>query len=63
MVRLRAEKVARIANDIPDVEVTGDVEDAEALVLGWGSTWGAIDGAWDESGSGATAWLTHISCT
>jgi 2-oxoglutarate ferredoxin oxidoreductase subunit alpha len=24
--------------------MSGDVEDAELLVLGWGSTWGAIDG-------------------
>ena len=45
MVRIRAEKVARIADSIPDVEVAGDVEDAELLVVGWGSTWGAIDGA------------------
>ena len=41
MVRFRAEKVARIANDIPDVEVVGDHE-GELLVLGWGSTQGAI---------------------
>jgi 2-oxoglutarate ferredoxin oxidoreductase subunit alpha len=45
MVRLRAAKVAGIAADIAPVEVTGDVDDAELLVLGWGSTWGAIDGA------------------
>ena len=45
MVRLRAEKVARIASSIPPVEVLGDVDDAEVLVVGWGSTWGAIDGA------------------
>jgi 2-oxoglutarate ferredoxin oxidoreductase subunit alpha len=45
MVRLRAAKVAGIAADIPPVEVTGDVDDAEMLVIGWGSTWGAIDGA------------------
>src|SRR6185436_12535279 len=44
MVRLRAEKVARIANDIPPVEVFGD-ESGELLVLGWGSTAGAITGA------------------
>ena len=44
MVRLRAAKVAGIANDIPDVEIEGDVDDAELLVVGWGSTWGAIDG-------------------
>jgi 2-oxoglutarate ferredoxin oxidoreductase subunit alpha len=45
MVRVRADKVAGIANDIPPVEVLGDIDDAELLVVGWGSTWGAIDGA------------------
>jgi 2-oxoglutarate/2-oxoacid ferredoxin oxidoreductase subunit alpha len=45
MVHIRAEKVARVARGIPDLEVEGDVEDADLLVLGWGSTWGAIDGA------------------
>ncbi len=44
MVHLRAEKVARIANDIPPVEVVGD-DSGELLVLGWGSTSGAITGA------------------
>ena len=44
MVHLRAAKVAGIAHDIPGVEMSGDVDDAELLVLGWGSTWGAIDG-------------------
>lgn len=41
MVRFRAEKVARIANDIPDLEVTGE-QDGQLLVLGWGSTHGPI---------------------
>ncbi len=41
MVRLRQEKVDRIAADIAGVEL--DEEDgAELLVVGWGSTWGAI---------------------
>jgi 2-oxoglutarate ferredoxin oxidoreductase subunit alpha len=44
MVHLRAERIAHIATDIPPVEVTGDV-DADVLVLGWGSTWGAIETA------------------
>jgi 2-oxoglutarate ferredoxin oxidoreductase subunit alpha len=44
MVLLREEKIARIANDIPPTEVEGD-DDAEILVLGWGSTWAAIDAA------------------
>lgn len=45
MVRLRAEKVARIAQDIPALEVHGDPEGGALLVLGWGSTAGAITGA------------------
>src|SRR3546814_21112611 len=45
MTRLRAPKIAVIADDIPPVEVMGVVDEAELLVLGWGSTWGAIDGA------------------
>ena len=41
MVRLRQEKVERIADDIDGMEL--DEEDgAELLVVGWGSTWGAI---------------------
>jgi 2-oxoglutarate/2-oxoacid ferredoxin oxidoreductase subunit alpha len=44
MIHLRAEKVARIAASIPDLEVHGDPE-GELLVLGWGSTAGAITGA------------------
>jgi 2-oxoglutarate ferredoxin oxidoreductase subunit alpha len=44
MTDTRAWKVANIANDIPDVEVNGD-EDADILVLGWGSTFGSIRAA------------------
>jgi 2-oxoglutarate ferredoxin oxidoreductase subunit alpha len=40
MTRFRAEKIERMANDIPLLEVTGD-ESGELLVLGWGSTYGA----------------------
>src|SRR5438270_10919891 len=45
MTRLRAAKVAGIAKDIPVVEVDDADGDAELLVLGWGSTWGAIGAA------------------
>ncbi len=41
MVRLRAQKVKNIESDIPPLEVIGD-EDADLLVVGWGSTYGAI---------------------
>jgi 2-oxoglutarate/2-oxoacid ferredoxin oxidoreductase subunit alpha len=44
MVRLRAEKVDRVANGIPDVEVD-DPDRAPLLVLGWGSTWGVAQQA------------------
>jgi len=44
MTDLRAEKVERVALDIPVLEVDGDPE-GELLVLGWGSTEGAIIGA------------------
>jgi 2-oxoglutarate ferredoxin oxidoreductase subunit alpha len=40
MTRLRFEKIERIANDIPDVEVYGDEDGGDLLVLGWGSTYG-----------------------
>jgi len=42
MVKLRAAKVARIADDLPPIELVGDL-DADVCVLGWGSTWAAID--------------------
>ena len=41
MTMLREEKLARIARQLPPVEVVGP-EDAELLVVGWGSTFGAI---------------------
>ncbi len=44
MTLLRAEKVARIARDIPPLEVFGP-PDGDLLILGWGSTYGAIRSA------------------
>ncbi len=43
MTWLRAEKVARVAREIPELEVHGDQE-GDLLVLGWGSTLGCITG-------------------
>lgn len=40
----REDKIRGIANDIPPLAVEGDV-DARVLVLGWGSTYGAIRAA------------------
>ncbi len=45
MVRLRAQKVAGIAADIPLLEVDDPDDDADTLVLGWGSTYGPIGAA------------------
>lgn len=41
MIKLRAAKVERIANDIPLAKVEGD-ETGEILVVGWGGTYGTI---------------------
>ncbi|MBI1882881.1 MAG: 2-oxoacid:acceptor oxidoreductase subunit alpha [Chlamydiae bacterium] len=41
MILLRREKVAKIANDIPDLTVEGPGS-GKLLVLGWGGTFGAI---------------------
>jgi len=44
MVRIRAAKVEAIAQDIPDIEPTGDPE-GDLLIVAWGSTHGAITAA------------------
>jgi 2-oxoglutarate ferredoxin oxidoreductase subunit alpha len=44
MVDLRAAKVEAVAADIPPVEIQGD-PDAEICIVGWGSTFAAIDAA------------------
>lgn len=41
MVGVRAEKIARIADIIPELTVEGDT-DAELLVVGWGGTYGHL---------------------
>jgi 2-oxoglutarate/2-oxoacid ferredoxin oxidoreductase subunit alpha len=44
MVRLRAEKIARVADSIPALSVEGPPQ-GDLLVMGWGSTYGAIQAA------------------
>jgi 2-oxoglutarate ferredoxin oxidoreductase subunit alpha len=65
MTRLRAAKVAGIASDIPELEVDDPGGDARTLVLGWGSTYGAIGAAARRvRGTGrkvATAHLRHLN--
>ncbi len=64
MVQLRAAKVAGIASDIPPLEVD-DPDGADTLVLGWGSTYGAIVAATRRVRSGgrrvARAHLLHLN--
>jgi 2-oxoglutarate/2-oxoacid ferredoxin oxidoreductase subunit alpha len=71
MVRLRAAKVAGIAASIPATDVddpyvtSPDASEAEILVIGWGSTWGAIKAASnvmrDRGKRVATAHLVHLN--
>ena len=49
MTRLRAEKVKRIQDFIPPAEIDNGNEKARLLVLGWGSTYGAIKTAVKEA--------------
>jgi 2-oxoglutarate ferredoxin oxidoreductase subunit alpha len=48
MIKLRAEKIERIADDIPMQTIEGDNE-GDLLVLGWGSTYGSIKAAVSEA--------------
>jgi 2-oxoglutarate ferredoxin oxidoreductase subunit alpha len=46
MTRLRQQKIANI--QVPDLDVEGDVQDADLLVVGFGSTYGHLHSAMDE---------------
>lgn len=60
MCRLRAEKVARI--NVPDVEVLGDADDADLLIVGFGGTFGHLYSAMDEMRrAGRKVALAHFS--
>src|SRR5438445_1338424 len=65
MTHLRAAKVAKIAEDIPRLPVDDPDSDATLLVLGWGSSYGAIIAgarrARDRGLKVATAHLTHLN--
>ena len=60
MVLLRREKIARIANDIPALEVLGNPE-ADTLLVGWGGTYGHLHTATDEiNASGRPLAMAHF---
>ena len=46
MTRLRQQKIANI--EVPDLEVCGDADNAELLIVGFGSTFGHLHAAMDE---------------
>ena len=48
MIKLRADKVGRVVADIPNIEVDGP-DSGDLLVVGWGSTSGAITAAVNEA--------------
>jgi 2-oxoglutarate ferredoxin oxidoreductase subunit alpha len=45
MVKIRQEKVDKIVDDIPEQKIDNGPEKGKVLVLGWGSTYGAIKSA------------------
>jgi 2-oxoglutarate ferredoxin oxidoreductase subunit alpha len=60
MIRLRAEKVERAAREFPKTAVTG-AKDAKLLVMGWGSTYGAITAAVERAtAAGYPVAQTHL---
>ena len=63
--RLRTAKVLKIADDAPELEVDDPDGDAELLILGWGSTYGAIrvacDRARERGKKVARAHLYHVN--
>ncbi|MDR0988286.1 MAG: 2-oxoacid:acceptor oxidoreductase subunit alpha [Prevotellaceae bacterium] len=60
MCRLRAEKIARIP--VPDLQVEGCADDAELLIVGFGSTYGHLYSAMSElNETGRKVALAHFS--
>ena len=60
MVLLRREKISRIADDIPALELLGD-KDADTLLIGWGGTYGHLHSAVDElNAAGRRVALAHF---
>jgi 2-oxoglutarate ferredoxin oxidoreductase subunit alpha len=48
MVRLRAGKVRKVVENVPPLDLSNGVESGDLLILGWGSTFGAIKTAVNE---------------
>ena len=61
MVAERAEKVARIARDIPPLEILHGPSEGELLVVGWGGTYGHIRSAVHEMDNVSYAHFDYIN--
>ncbi len=60
MVKVRKEKVARIADDIPALEIQGN-PDADTVLVGWGGTYGHIlTAATELNAEGTPVALAHF---
>ena len=64
MIKLRAKKIAGIADDIPPQEIEGP-ESGSALLVSWGGTYGAVATAvrelWEDGASVAHAHLRYLN--
>lgn len=60
MVQLRAEKVAKIADYIPNLTLDSGPEKGKVLVLGWGSTYGVIKTALIELAEEGITDVAHL---
>ncbi len=60
MVKVRREKIARIANDIPELHIQGDPE-AKTVLVGWGGTYGhLLTAATELNKAGTPVALAHF---
>lgn len=60
MVKVRKEKIARIANDIPELQIQGN-PDADTILVGWGGTYGHIlTAATELNAEGIPTAVTHF---
>src|SRR2546425_4715851 len=60
MIHLRAAKVEAVVQDVPDVVPAGDPE-GDLLLVGWGSTYGAITARSEEHTSELQS-LAYLVC-
>ena len=42
MVNTRAQKIANVANHIPELEIKSENDDCDTILIGWGGTYGHI---------------------